>query len=309
MLITGGSGYLAPIIGRALEESGHRVVLATRSIRLGNQPNAGIDEIQIDWGDDHSISSVCLGVDTVVHAAGLGAGESEKFPEVAHSVNSINTEKIARISKASGVSRFIYLSTVHVYSNSLDAIYTESSPSVNDHPYARSHALGEQLALNLSSPTFKVVVLRLANVFGAPAGELGSAAALAMHDFVLQAVTNGKIVIHSPSSTRRDFVPSSYLTRLVQSVVQSPDLASIPNVINVGWGEPRSLIEVAKMVASKVGGITGIRPEILELSTEETANSFSISSDLATRLCPKEPWEFDNEVARLVDYVAKGATN
>jgi hypothetical protein len=79
--------------------------------------------------------------------------------------------------------------------------------------------------------------------------------------------------------------------------------------MNVGWGEPKSLIEVAKIIASKVEGITGIRPEILERSTEETAKRFTLSSDLATRLCPKEPGEFDNEVARLVEHVALGATN
>ena len=309
VLITGGSGYLAPIIGRFLTDSGHGVVLATRSTGLRKQPNSSIDEIQIDWGDEENVSSICLGVDTVVHAAGLGARESEKSPEEAHSVNSVNTEKIARISKASGVSLFIYLSTVHVYSNSLDAVYTESSPSINGHPYARSHAHGEQLALNLSSPSFKVVVLRISNVFGAPVGQFGKAADLAMHDFALQAVTNGKIVIQSPSSTTRDFVPSSYVARLVRNIVQSQDLTSIPNLMNVGWGEPKSLIEVAKMIASKVEGITGIRPEISELSTEETAKRFRLSSDLATRLCPKEPGEFDNEVTRLVEYVAKGATN
>lgn len=309
MLITGRSGYLAPIIGRSLGESGHRVVLATRSTGLGNQPNAGTDDIQIDWGNEESISAACLGEDTVVHAAGLGAKDSAKSPEEAHSVNSVNTEKIARIAKASGVSLFIYLSTAHVYSNSLDAVFTESSPSLNGHPYARSHAVGEQLALSLSSSSFKVVVLRLANVFGAPEGKFGSAADLVMHDFALQAVTNGKIVIQSSSSTTRDFVPSSYLARLVLNVIQATDLTSIPNVLNVAWGEPKSLIEVAKIIASKVEWITGSRPEILELSTEETAKKFSLSSDLATRLCPKEPAEFDNEVARLVEYVARGATN
>jgi hypothetical protein len=92
-------------------------------------------------------------------------------------------------------------------------------------------------------------------------------------------------------------------------VVQATDVASIPNVLNVGWGEPKSLIEVAKIIAAKVEGITGIRPEISELSTEETAKRFTLSSDLATHLCPKESGEFDNEVARLVEHVAKETTN
>lgn len=309
ILVTGGSGYLAPIIHESLAESGHRVSLATRSTGSQNLLRAGTHEVQIDWGNEDSISAACLGVDTIVHAAGLGARESERSPEEAHSVNAVNTEKIARISKAAGVSLFIYLSTVHVYSNSLDEVFTEGSPTQNGHPYARSHALGEQLALNLSSSSFKVVVLRLANVFGAPVGQFGNAADLVMHDFARQAVTSGKIIIQSSSSTTRDFVPSSYLARLVRNIVQCQDMASIPNLLNVAWGEPKSLIEVAKMIASKVEGITGVTPEILELSTEETAKKFSLSSDLATRLCPKEPGEFDNEVARLVEYVAKGATN
>jgi UDP-glucose 4-epimerase len=309
VLITGGSGYLAGLMSHHLQSKGHKLSVATRdpSGLWGQQSEVKL--IEIDWENPQSISTACDGQDIVIQAAGLGARESEKSPEEAHSVNSVNTEKIARISKASGVSLFIYLSTVHVYSNSLDAVYTESSPSINGHPYARSHAHGEQLALNLSSPSFKVVVLRLSNVFGAPVGQFGKAADLAMHDFALQAVTNGKIVIQSPSSTTRDFVPSSYVARLVRNIVQSQDLTSIPNLMNVGWGEPKSLIEAAKMIASKVEGITGIRPEISELSTEETAKRFRLSSDLATRLCPKEPGEFDNEVTRLVEYVAKGATN
>jgi UDP-glucose 4-epimerase len=309
VLITGGSGYLAPIIGQALAESRHKVVFATRSIGSQQQPIADADEILINWGDDKTISAACFGVETVVHAAGLGAHASEKSPEEANSVNAVNTEKIVRTAKASGVSLFVYLSTAHVYNDSLSGVFTESSPTLNLHPYASTHALGEQLALKFGSSNFKVIVLRLANVFGAPVGHFGNAADLVMHDFALQAVTNGKIIIQSSSSITRDFVPSSYLARLVRNVVQSQDLASIPNVLNVGWGEPKSLIEAAKIIASKVAGVTGIRPEILELSTGETAERFTLSSDLATRLCPKMPGEFDDEVKRLVEYVLKGAAD
>ena len=303
ILLTGGSGYLAGVIGSGLQNSGHDVFLGKREI-VGDEYSQGLKSIRIDYEDDMKISEACKGINVVIHCAGLGARESFDSPELATKVNADNTGRVALASKESGVSLFIYLSTIHVYSESLHGEFNESSPRLNTHPYATSHAKGEDLALEQADYKFKVCVLRLGNVFGAPLQNFGNAAVLAIHDFGLQAIKKGSIEIVSDSQTMRNFVPSRYLVNLVRTLVA--DIRNQPNsqVLNVTWSHSKTLAEVASTIANIVAGIKGKRPTIFsKILPNKQMAPLIISSKSAQGICPQVTDDFDLELQNLISFI------
>ena len=297
---------MAGVIGSGLQIAGHNIFLGKRQVQ-GTQDSQGLKSITIDYEDDLKILEACSGMDIVIHCAGLGAKESFENPGLATKVNAYNTEKVAIASKASGVSLFIYLSTVHVYSDSLHGEFNEYSPRLNTHPYASSHAKGEDLAIEQANEKFKVCVLRLANVFGAPLQNFGNAAGLAIHDFGLQAINKGTIEILSDSQTMRNFVPSRYLVNLVKALVA--DVSNLPNsqVLNVAWSHSKTLAEVASTIADVVGGLKAGKPAIKsEVRSDKQMTPLTINSKSAEGICPQATEDFDLELQELISFIDSG---
>ena len=80
-----------------------------------------------------------------------------------------STKSLVGSASKSGVRHFIYMSTVHVYSRSLNGLITEESKTENDHPYALCNLEGEAACLNLDKQHgMKTSIIRLANSFGPP---------------------------------------------------------------------------------------------------------------------------------------------
>ena len=307
ILITGGSGYLAKILATKLESSGHEVFLGTRAEKVFQVPsNLNIKTRIMQWGKRQTVERACEGVQIVIQAAGLGAAESDRNPEKAMLVNGEYTGLLARSAKSAGATLFIYLSTVHVYSNRLEVALEVQSPPVDEHPYAKSHALGENLALLEETSEFKVCVLRLGNVFGAPIKEFGNSSGLVVHDFAQQAILTGKIEIKAPSETSRYFVPARYVSKLVENMIGSPS-TTLPRIINVTWPNPMTLLAVAKEIGTLVFSKMGMRPKIFELSeSRSSVPPLQICSKTAAEICAQTPEDFEQELSSLVDFIGRG---
>lgn len=306
--ITGGSGYLAKILADRLSSSGHRVRLASRSLPTPQASQSISPTVQVDWRDDRSIQRACDGADAVVYASGLSALESERDPDRARVVNGINAERTAVFAKRSGVKTYVFLSTVNVYSDNPTTLLTEESPTLNEHPYASSHALGEKLVIALATPQFSVHVLRISNAFGAPVGDFGASRGLVLHDFALQGVNEGVIEFRSPGSTCRDFVPVSYVARVVERLVNPKAGSRQPSIINLTSGETKTLEEAANIFGDAIGDITGFKPRIMgNFTTKDTASRFVFSNKLANRIAPYSASEFADEVNRLIQFIRSGS--
>jgi nucleoside-diphosphate-sugar epimerase len=246
----------------------------------------------------------CAGSDVVIYASGLGALESERDPKLANAVNGFNAERIAAIARQSGVATFVFLSTTHVYSDFPTNVLSEDLPTLNAQPYASSHALGERLVLALATPRFSVHVLRLSNTFGSPLGDFGSSRRLVIHDFAIRGLTEGTIRLNSPGSTCRDFVPVTYLSRIVGEIVSPSGRNGIPSIINVASGDTKTLLEAASLIQNAIRRITGVTPSLLgDSSTVLTGNRFIVSNKLANSLVSYSPGDFFYEVNRLINFI------
>ena len=96
--------------------------------------------VEINWNDFKELTDICLNVDVVIHTAGMNARDCENNPKDAMLFNGSRTGDFIRASKKAGVKKFIYLSTVHVYSPALTGYITEQS-------IAKNNALLKEIAI------------------------------------------------------------------------------------------------------------------------------------------------------------------
>lgn len=247
--ITGGSGFLAGRLAEDLSQKGHLVKVFTREI---NRKSKNFEQVAIDWDSEESLFSVCRDSDVVIHAAGINAFESNKNPSLAEAFNGRKTTQLAKVASGSGVKKFFYISTAHVYAEVPVGVFTEESEPRNKSPYATSHLMGEVGVLGTDGiENFQVAVLRVGNVYGAPAGTNSSCMKLVVNNFYAQALTSGKIIIKSDSKSQRNFLSAKDFCSIFGQLIDSENLCGY-SLINVGATHSRSLLQMANLVSSDV---------------------------------------------------------
>uniref|UniRef100_UPI004048DE3D NAD-dependent epimerase/dehydratase family protein n=1 Tax=Aliarcobacter sp. TaxID=2321116 RepID=UPI004048DE3D len=108
----------------------------------------------------------CTSIDTVFHLSALvhqmGGASEEEYERV----NVTQTLELAKKAKASGVKHFVFMSTVKVYGEETDGVYTEESECHPEDEYGKSKLKAEQELLKLENENFKVSIVRTPIVYG-----------------------------------------------------------------------------------------------------------------------------------------------
>lgn len=106
------------------------------------------------------------GVDVVFHLSALvhqmGGASAEEYEKV----NVTQTLELAEKAKESGVKQFVFMSTVKVYGEETDDVYTENSECYPEDEYGKSKLKAEQELLKLESEDFVVSIVRTPIVYG-----------------------------------------------------------------------------------------------------------------------------------------------
>jgi UDP-glucose 4-epimerase len=164
ILITGADGFIGSNLCNALRARNFGVKAVTRLplTRLK------VDENQLlDLLDDKFPEHLCDGVDTVIHLAGKAHALAETSQDAVEyfQINTEGSRKLLEAAKASGVSRFIYFSSVKAVGSSESQPMDESVVTPADTPYGQSKYAAEQLVLHgdfIPHP----VVIRPSMVYG-----------------------------------------------------------------------------------------------------------------------------------------------
>ena len=106
------------------------------------------------------------GVDVVVHLSALvhqmGGANVDEYEKV----NVTQTLDLAKKAKESGVGQFVFMSTVKVYGEETNSIYTEGSVCIPQDEYGKSKLKAENELLKLEDESFKISIIRTPIVYG-----------------------------------------------------------------------------------------------------------------------------------------------
>ena len=193
-LITGGFGYIGAKLGEYLFQNGHEVVLGTQRILTAPNWLPQVEVVNTIWNDEKELTRICQGFDVIVHAAGMNAKDCSNDPIRALEFNGLATTRILRSAIQSGIKKFVYLSTAHVYRNPLEGIINENTCPKNIHPYATSH-LAAEFAISHEALKNRIggISLRISNGIGAPKDSNSKCWKLLVNDLCRQAVTHGRL--------------------------------------------------------------------------------------------------------------------
>jgi len=288
VLITGGLGYLGARLADYLLQQGHEVAIGSRNkIKEIRFPLKEAIPVCMDWNDISSLQSATKGRDIVVHLAGINAQDSYLNPVAALYANGVLSAEMLSASIKQGVTRFIYISTVHVYKSPLIGDFDEHSPARNLHPYATSKLAGENAVLFANQmKMIEGVVLRLANGSGYPLFPDTDCWHLVVNDLCRQAVEKKELIVHSDASVERDFIALSNVCLGIEHFMKiSKDFIDNES-FNLGSGESKSLQCIAGIVAEQCHELTSYRPKIYfnkKDSADSSKDTLNISIDKARK--------------------------
>ncbi len=108
----------------------------------------------------------CSEVDVVFHLSALvhqmGGASADEYERM----NVVKTLKLAKKAKESGAKQFVFMSTVKVYGEETNDVYTENSKCNPEDEYGKSKLKAEQELSKLVSEDFVVSIVRTPIVYG-----------------------------------------------------------------------------------------------------------------------------------------------
>ena len=281
VLVTGGAGYVGSVLVPQLLERGYGVKVLDLFMYgddvLGAvKDNPHLEQIKGDIRDRELLAETLEGCDAVIHLACISNDPSfELDPALSRSINYEAFEPLVRISKESGVGRFVYASTSSVYGVSDVPNVTEDHPLMPLTDYNRYKGLCEPVLLDQQSEDFTTVVLRPATVCGySPRLRLD----LTVNILTASAVEKREITVFGGTQQRPN-IHIRDVVDLYQQMLEYPDDWIAGQTYNAGY-QNHTLAEIAEIVRSTV-----IRemPELGDIPIETVASddqrSYHISSE------------------------------
>lgn len=146
ILLTGSSGFLGTYF---LQNYSSKYTMKTFSFLQDNFQTLDIENIN-----------------TVIHLSALvhqmGGASVEEYEKI----NVTQTLLLAKKAKESGVSHFIFMSSVKVYGEESQTVYTENSACKPEDEYGKSKLKAERELQKLEDASFKISIIRTPIVYG-----------------------------------------------------------------------------------------------------------------------------------------------
>ncbi|MGI0026213.1 MAG: NAD-dependent epimerase/dehydratase family protein [Nitrosopumilaceae archaeon] len=238
ILITGHTGFLGTHLANKLMKQYYVLGISKNSTRLPiKQIRKDIVKITAD--------EVPNDVYCIIHLAAITDVEyCQNNPAKCFQINAQGTQNMLEIARKIN-SKFLYLSTSHVYG------HPKQLPIPEDHPrnpasiYATSKLVGEIIAESYArSYGMDVSILRLFSVYG-----IRSPPHLVIAKIIAQLLSNDVIELGN-LYPRRDFV---YIDDVIASIALVMKKSKGFNVFNVGSGKSYSILEICNML-KRLGG-------------------------------------------------------
>lgn len=253
VLVTGGAGYVGSVLVPKLLDRGYRVrvldlYIYGEDVLCSVEDNPRLEQIKGDIRNQQLLKKVLGDCDAVIHLACISNDPTfELNPELSRSINYDAFEPLVRISKESGVKRFIYASTCSVYGVTDKEFVTEEHPLLPITEYNRYKGLCEPLLLKYQSPNFTTVVIRPATVCGYSPRQ--------RFDLTVNILTNhafnlNRITVFGGTQTRPN-IHIADITDLYCMLLELPSDQIAGKTYNAGY-QNRSIADIAGLVRDVV---------------------------------------------------------
>lgn len=258
ILITGGLGYIGGrLAGYIKKENPETDILLTRKSDRPELP---------DWTKEYTVLTMDLlneasindcvknrNIDIIIHLAALNEMESMENPLLALRVNTECVYNILNIADASGIKKFIYFSTFHVYGDADARPITEETPTKPFHPYAITHRAAEDFVNYFRRyHRMQTLIFRLSNGYGCPMDKDVKRWTLAFNDLCKQAATTGKMSLKSSGKQHRDFISLNNVARAVNHFIFQAANEWGDGLYNLGGECSMSILAVAEKIAELI---------------------------------------------------------
>jgi len=260
ILVTGGAGFIGSNLVDKLVEAGHRVIVLDNLV-TGNLDNLKkykkkikIVKIDIFKANENVLQKYFNKVEWVIHLAALAdIVPSITNPKDYFNTNVVGTFKILEAARKSKVKKFIYAASASCYGVPSKIPTSEKEKINNQHPYALTKNMGEELVLHWAK-FYKMpnIALRFFNVYG-PRQRASGAYGGVLSIFLKQTIYNKPLTITGDGNQTRDFI---HVYDLVSAIIIALNKKNISeNIFNIGSGNNISINNVAKLIGGKIVNI------------------------------------------------------
>ena len=250
VLVTGGAGFIGSHVVDVLCAFGYTPRIF--DLVPPSENGAHVEWLVGDLLDRAALARAMKGCDSVIHLAAVAdVSEVATDPARADLVNVRGTQFALEAARVSGVSRFVYASTVWVYGGASGngKLLDEDTPLVlPKHFYTATKLAGEMYCRSYAELYgLEQTTLR----FGIPYGPRSRPAAV-VAAFVARARAGEPLLINGDGSQSRQFV---YVEDLAQGIVASLADSAPPGVYNLVGNESISVRTIAEHVRELVAEV------------------------------------------------------
>ena len=255
ILITGCCGFIGSSLTEEMLNRGHKIIgidnfdnYYSKKTKLQNIENSLLhNNFQFIEGDIDNVSKLLdkkTSIDVIIHLA-ASPGVRNSFENTAHCLyNNINvTDKLLNFSINNNIRKFIFASSSSVYGVNENLPWNEDEKLIPISPYAFSKLSIETLGQMYSGINdIKFIALRFFTVYGPK-----QRPDLAIFKFFDRIVNNKKIQVYGKGETFRDY---TYIDDIVDGIINSININSNFEIINLGNNQPTKLLDLISMIES-----------------------------------------------------------
>jgi CDP-glucose 4,6-dehydratase len=278
-LVTGGHGFVASHLARALLERGETVRILDRpdprEADVGGPRRSGLEllgiagEVELaeaDLRDADGVEAAVAGCDSVFHLAAqtiVGVARESRLETL--EVNVRGAWNVFEACRSHGTARVVFASSDKAYGSSPELPYREDFPLRAAYPYDASKAAADIVARSYASAyELPLAVTRFANIYGG--GDLNFSRLIP--EMTIAVLDGRPPLIRSDGSPERDFLHvddavGAYLA--IEAALENGEAGG--EAFNAGGERPHAVREVVEEIATAAG--TGIEPEYLGSGTPD----------------------------------------
>lgn len=231
-LVTGGSGFLGSHVADALADAGHEVVVYD----LQPSPYLRADQSMVSGSvlDPDAVLEALRGCDVVYHLAAIAdIDEAMRAPRRAIEVNVLGTANMLDAARAAGVRRFVFASSIYVYS-SQGAIYRTTKQACENLVQDYRELYG-----------IDYTILRFGSLFGTRAGPTNS-----VQSMLTQAIEQRRIDYSGSGSEVREYIHVLDAAKMAVEVL-APSFAN--EIVHLTGRDRMTTGEMLKLIAEILG--------------------------------------------------------